>query len=75
MKELTSRQQQLLDAIKDYINEWGYSPTLRELCKITHKKSTGTIAVMLKRLKEGGYIDYEFNRNRTIRVLNNEESA
>lgn len=72
MKELTSKQEQTLNAIKDYINEWGYSPTIRELCKITHKKSTGTMAVMLKRLKRDGYIDYEFNRNRTIRVLDNE---
>ena len=72
MKELTSKQEQTLNAIKGYINEWGYSPTIRELCKITHKKSTGTMAVMLKRLKRDGYIDYEFNRNRTIRVLDNE---
>lgn len=74
MKELTGKQEQTLNAIKDYINEWGYSPTIRELCKITHKKSTGTMAVMLKRLKRDGYIDYEFNRNRTIRVLDNEQS-
>ena len=72
MKELTSKQEQTLNAIKGYINEWGYSPTIRELCKITHKKSTGTMAVMLKRPKRDGYIDYEFNRNRTIRVLDNE---
>lgn len=71
---MTNRQEILLNAIKDYINEWGYSPTIRELCKITHKKSPATVSVMLKRLKKGGYIDYEFNRNRTIRVLDNEQS-
>ena len=75
MKELTDKQERLLNAIKDYINEWGYSPTIRELCKITRKKSPGTIAPMLKRLKRDGYIDYTENCNRTIRVLDNEESA
>jgi repressor LexA len=74
MKELTSGQEILLNAIKDYINEWGYSPTIRELCQITNKKSPGTIVPMLKRLKRDGYIDYEYNRNRTIRVINNESA-
>lgn len=74
MKELTSGQEILLNAIKDYINEWGYSPTIRELCKITRKKSPGTIVPMLKRLKRDGYIDYEYNRNRTIRVIENESA-
>ena len=72
MRELTEKQQILLNAIKDYINEWGYSPTIRELCKIIGKKSPGTLVPMLKRLKEYGYIDYAYNRNRTIRVLDNE---
>ncbi len=74
MKELTSGQEILLNAIKDYIKRWGYSPTIRELCQITNKKSPGTIVPMLKRLKRDGYIDYEYNRNRTIRVINNESA-
>lgn len=69
---MTEKQEILLNAIKDYINEWGYSPTIRELCKITHKKSPGTILPMLKRLRRDGYIDYTDGRNRTIRVLDNE---
>lgn len=72
MNELTEKQKELLNAIEDYINEWGYSPTIRELCKITHKKSPGTIVPMLKRLKRDGYIDYTYNCNRTLRVLKNE---
>ena len=69
---LTDKQKTLLNAIEDYINEWGYSPTIRELCRITRKKSTSTISVMLKRLKRDGYIEYEENCNRTLRVLKNE---
>lgn len=69
---MTEKQKELLNAIKNYIEEWGYSPTIRELCQITNKKSPGTIVPMLKRLKRDGYIDYAYNRNRTIRVLDNE---
>ena len=72
MKELTKKQEVLLNTIKDYINEWGYSPTIRELCRITRKKSPATVSVMLKRLKDAGYIDYSYNCNRTIRVLDDE---
>lgn len=74
MDKLTTKQQELYDAIKEYIEEWGYSPTIRELCKITHKKSPSSVCAMLKILKRKGCIDYTFNYNRTIRVLNNEQS-
>ena len=69
---MSEKQEILLDAIKNYINRWGYSPTIRELCQITNKKSPGTILPMLKRLKRDGYIDYTEGRSRTIRVLGNE---
>lgn len=71
---LTNKQRELLNAIETYINKWGYSPTIRELCQLTNKKSPGTIVPMLKRLKRDGYIDYEYNRNRTIRVIKNESA-
>ena len=69
---MTNKQEILLNAIKGYINEWGYSPTIRELCQITNKKSVGTVVPTLKRLKRDGYIDYTPRRSRTIRVLDNE---
>lgn len=71
---LTDKQRELLDTIEAYINRWGYSPTIRELCQLTNKKSPGTIVPMLKRLKRDGYIDYAYNRNRTIRVIKNESA-
>ena len=70
MTDLTEKQEEVFKAIKDYIQEYGYSPTIRELCSITGRKSSGTIHASLKILKRKGYIDYVYNRNRTIRVLN-----
>lgn len=70
MTDLTEKQEEVFKAIKDYIQGYGYSPTIRELCSITGRKSSGTIHASLKILKRKGYIDYSYNRNRTIRVLN-----
>ena len=56
-------------AIKNYINKIGYSPTVRELCKMTGKSSPATIQVHLKKLKSLGYITFEENKSRTIRII------
>lgn len=74
MRELTEKQRKLYETIKDFIDEHTYSPTVRELCELMGGKSPGTIHSGLKILKAKGYIDYEYNRNRTIRITggNNE---
>ena len=74
MRDLTEKQQELYNAIKDFIDEHTYSPTIRELMEILGKKSPGTIHPCFKELKRKGYIDYQYNRNRTIRIIggNNE---
>lgn len=68
-EELTEIQKNLYEIIKNYIQEYGYSPTVRELCELSGKKSPGTIHATLKILKRKGFIDYIYNRNRTIRIL------
>lgn len=68
MRELTEKQRELYNAIKDFIDEHTYSPTVRELCELMGGKSVGTIHPGLKILKRKGYIDYEYNLNRTIRI-------
>ena len=65
---LTESQMNLYIAIRDYIEEYGFSPTLRDLGKILGKNSTATIWARLKILKRKGYIDYIYNRNRTIKI-------
>lgn len=67
--ELTDTQLNLYIAIKKYIEEYGYSPTIRELCKLNGVNSPATIHYGLKQLKKKGYIDYQYNRNRTIRII------
>lgn len=73
MGNLTNRQEQVYLIIKGYINEKGYSPTIRELCKLCYTSSTATMHDMLGRLKEKGYIDYQNNLPRTIVIKENKD--
>lgn len=66
---MTKKQKELYDIIKKYIVKNGYPPTIRELCNELNVKSTGTIQVMLKRIKKKGYIDYQEYKSRTIRII------
>lgn len=75
MGKLTNRQEQVYLIIKGYIDEKGYSPTIRELCKLCYTSSTASIHDMLDRLKEKGYIDYQKNLPRTIVIKENQNGT
>lgn len=66
---MTIAQYRIYKAIVQYIDEKGYSPTVRELCKLTGKNSPGTVEVHLQKLKENGYITFIPNLSRTIRII------
>ncbi len=69
MKELTNQQKKLLDKIKLYIANNGYSPTIRELCEEMNLSSTATVQVHLNNLESKGYIKKENSKNRTLELL------
>lgn len=60
--------QELLDAIKIYISKHGYSPTVRELARVTDT-GVGTVHKHLNELIYGGYIKVEQPRRRVLRVV------
>lgn len=66
---ITPKQMELYAAIKEHIAIYKYSPTVRELCKALGGKSTGTVLPALRLLRKKGYIDYEDNKSRTIRIV------
>lgn len=72
MEELTNRQEQVYLIIKGFINEKGYPPTIRELCKLCYTNSTASMHDMLERLKDKGYIDYQKHLPRTIVIKEKE---
>ena len=65
---MTRYQYNVYKAIKKFIEDNGYSPTIRELCDITGKNSAGTVQVHLRNLKKLGYITYIDGKSRTIKI-------
>ena len=66
MEELNERQYGVLSNIKLFMMKNGYSPSVRELCKVCNLKSTASIFDYLKQLKDLGYINYADKKIRTI---------
>ena len=63
---LTKRQKEILDFIRNYRHEQGISPTQREIRERFGLSSFGTVQKHLKRLEEKGALSREWNRSRGI---------
>jgi len=63
---LTKRQKEILDFIRNYRVENGISPTQREIRETFRLSSFGTVQKHLKRLEEKGALSREWNRSRGI---------
>ena len=68
-----SKEDQLLDFIKNYLNNNGYPPTVREMCKAIKVSSTSTIFYYLNKLENANKIKKNPNKNRALEVINNED--
>ncbi len=68
MKELTERQQEILDFIQEFININSYPPTYREIGKKFDIASTYGVKRHLDALQKKGYLDTCKNTSRTISV-------
>lgn len=57
-------------SIKKFYEQYGYSPSVRELQKICRYKSTSTVYAHLKTLEKAGYIKMGHGRKpRSIKVV------
>ena len=56
MQDLSEKQQQILDYMKNEVKEKGYPPSVREICDAVGLKSTSTVHGHLARLEKKGYI-------------------
>jgi repressor LexA len=54
---LTKRQREILNYIQDFIKDFGYSPSYREIGEHFSLRSTATVAEHVETLKEKGYLD------------------
>ena len=61
----------VLNFINEYNAEYGYSPTVREICEKLNIKSTASAYYYMEKLKEEGYISKSPNKNRAVNFKRN----
>lgn len=73
MNDLTKRQSEVLNFIKEFMVSHGYPPTVREICNSLGLSSPATAHSHLAQLESKGYIKKNSNKNRAIELLVNNE--
>lgn len=74
MSELSKSQTKILETIILKINEYGYPPSVREICTTVGLKSTATVHGHLNKLEELGYIKRNPTKPRAIEILRGRNS-
>ena len=70
--DLSKKQIEILNYIKEQVEQVGYPPSLREICKGVNLKSTSTVHGHLNTLEEKSYIRKDPSKPRAIEVLDYE---
>jgi len=66
---MTPAQKLTLDAIKSYWDEFGFGPTVRDICRMTGRSSPGAMQYMINRLVERGYLARDPYHARSLTVI------
>jgi len=64
-----SKEDQLYEFIKNYKNDNGFPPTIREMCKAIKVSSTSTIFYYLNKLENSNKIKKNPNKNRALEIV------
>ncbi len=72
---MSEKQKEILEIIKTFIKENGYSPTIREICKLANIKSTAAVHAHIKKLKAEGHITTGVDMPRSIALTKKEKSV
>jgi repressor LexA len=67
--ELTDKQREILEYMKECILNKGYPPAVREICEAVHLKSTSSVHAHLESLEQKGYIRKDPTKPRAIEIL------
>ena len=73
MANLSEKDYEILDFIKDELIKNGFPPSVREIGEKVGLKSTATIHARLRKLEEHGKIIRDSSKNRSIKVVGMEE--
>jgi repressor LexA len=66
---LTPRQRRVLEVIRDWLDRFGYPPSVREIGEAVGLTSTSSVSHQLRALERKGYLRRDPNRPRAVGVL------
>jgi repressor LexA len=72
---LTPRQRKVLEVIRDWVERFGYPPSVREIGDAVGLTSTSSVHHQLRTLERKGYLRRDPNRTRAVDVRGPEELA
>jgi len=76
LEKMSKTRQKVFDYIKETIDERGFAPSVREICKAVGVKSTSTVQYHLNALAEGGLIERgDANQKRSITIAGRSRRA
>ena len=73
MRDLSSKQEQILHYLKTEVQKKGYPPSVREICEAVGLKSTSTVHGHLSRLEKKGLIRRDPTKPRAIEILDHSD--
>lgn len=68
MSNLTKKQKEVFDYIKNFIDRYDFAPSYREIAQAFEFSSIATVAGYIESLKEKGFLDNEHNIARSIQL-------
>jgi repressor LexA len=72
---LTPRQRKVLEVIRDWVERFGYPPSVREIGDAVGLTSTSSVHHQLRALERKGYLRRDPNRTRAVDVRGPDEAA
>lgn len=66
---LSERQRKILKVLEDFQEQYGYPPSIREICDQAHISSTSVVNYYLDQLRDMDYIERDSRVSRGIRLL------
>lgn len=70
--QLTAKQLEILQFIKEYTLKRNFPPSVREICQAVDLKSTSSVHAHLDTLETKGYILRDSQKSRTIEILDDD---
>ena len=69
---ISTKQQEILEYIKEQILSHGYPPTVRDICQAVNLRSTSSVHAHLETLEKNGYIRRDPTKPRAIEIIDDD---